>query len=162
MDDFVESLGPAFFAHRLRRLSEALVEDCGAWMPRVGVTSPAKAASTLLLLRAKGPLSVTQIATHLKLSHPLIINLARELEGRDLVRIDQDLLDRRRRPVSLTDAGVVQADRIAEVNRLMARTYATLFADAGVDGLSAIEALERALAKTPLSTRLDDVAFARA
>ena len=162
MDDFVESLGSAFFAHRLRRLSEALVEGCGAWMPRVGVTSPPKAASTLLLLRAKGPLSVTQIATHLRLSHPLIINLTRELETRDLVRIDQDLLDRRRRPVSLTDAGVVQADRIAEVNRLMSRTYARLFDDAGVDALGAIAALEQALLMTPLSQRLDDVAFARA
>ena len=35
MDDFVESLRErAFFAHRLRRLSEALVDDCGAWFRR--------------------------------------------------------------------------------------------------------------------------------
>jgi DNA-binding MarR family transcriptional regulator len=161
MDDFVESLGPAFFAHRLRRLSEQLVEDCGAWFRRVGVTSPAKGASTLLLLRAKGPLSVTQIATRLRLSHPMIINVARELETLDLVTSREDPLDRRRRPVSLTQAGEIQADRIVAVNRMMAAAYGGLFLDAGVGGLETVERLERALAARPFSERLDEVAFSR-
>ena len=71
-DDFIESLGPAYFAHRLRRLSEALVEDCGAWFRRVGVTSPPKGASTLLLLRQKGPLSVTQDGLSLDCPRPCV------------------------------------------------------------------------------------------
>ena len=100
------------------------------------MTSPAKGASTLLLLRARGPQSVTQIAQRLRLSHPMIINVTRELEGLDLVVSREDPFDRRRRPVSLTTAGEIQADRIAAVNRMMAAAYGGLFLDAGVRPLS--------------------------
>src|SRR5579864_1177615 len=74
--DFVESLGLPFFAHRLRRLSETLVEASGGWLREVGVAAPPKAVSTLLLIAAEGPSTVTEIATRLRLSHPLIVKLA--------------------------------------------------------------------------------------
>jgi DNA-binding MarR family transcriptional regulator len=160
-DDFIESLGPAFFAHRLRRLSEALVEDCGGWFRRVGVTSPPKAASTLLLLRQKGPQSVTQIAERLRLSHPMIINVTRELETLDMVFSGADPTDRRRRPIALTQAGEIQADRIGLVNAMMTKAYGRLFEDAAVDPMDAINRLEQALRTRPFSDRLDAVAFAR-
>lgn len=158
MSDFVESLGLAFFAHRLRRLSEQLVEGCGDWLHRTGVVVPPKAGSTMLLLREAGPLSVTQIAQRLKLSHPLIIGLTRELEAMGLVRIDQDPTDRRRRPVTLTAQGAAQAERIANVNRFIAQAYQDLFADAGVDGLAVVARLERAIGARTMSSRLERLA----
>ena len=162
MSDFVESLGLPLFAHRLRRLSEALVEDGRTWLPRMGVTSPPKAGSTLMLLAAEGPMSVTEIATRLRLTHPLIIKLVRELETLGLARTEQDPNDGRRRPVSLTAAGRREAGRLGEVNRAVAGAYADLFAEAGVDGLAVIEALERAVARRRLSDRLQDLAAATA
>jgi DNA-binding MarR family transcriptional regulator len=156
--DFVESLGPAFFAHRLRRLSEALVEEGAGWLPAAGVTAPPKAGSTLMLLQAEGPLSVTEIAARLRLTHPLIVKLARELEALGLVRVAQDPADGRRRPVSLTAEGRRQARRLARLNRRIAGAYAELFAEAGVDAFAAVVAVERALTRRSLAQRLGEPA----
>ena len=158
MSDFVESLGLPLFAHRLRRLSESLVEAVRQWLPQMGVTAPPKAGSTLLLLDAAGPLTVTEIATRLRLTHPLIIKLTRELEVLGLVRIDQDVRDGRRRPVSLTVAGRRQAARLAEVNQRLDRVYRQLFAEAGVDGFAAIVEIERALTARSFTQRLAETA----
>lgn len=154
MTDFIESIGLPLFAHRLRRLSEALVESCGAWLPEAGVTVPPKAGSTLLLLSTAGPLSVTEIAERLRLTHPLIVKLARELQGLGLVTVAQDPLDGRRRPVSLTAVGRLQAERLAAVNRRLSEAYSQIFAEAGVDGFAAIERIEAALARRDLAGRL--------
>lgn len=154
MSDFVESLGLPLFAHRLRRLSESLVEAGRQWLPNAGVTAPPKAGSTLLLLAQAGPLSVTEIATRLRLTHPLIIKLTREMAELGLVRIDQDSRDGRRRPVSLTAAGRAQAARLAEVNRRLASIYQEIFEQAGVDGFAAVVAIERVLADRDFLQRL--------
>jgi DNA-binding MarR family transcriptional regulator len=156
--DFVESLGPAFFAHRLRRLSEALVEEGAAWLPGAGITAPPKAGSTLMLLEAEGPLSVTEIAARLRLTHPLIVKLARELEALGLVRAEQDPADGRRRPLFLTAAGRRQAARLARLNARIARAYGELFAEAGVDAFAAVVAVERALTRRSLAQRLGEPA----
>jgi DNA-binding MarR family transcriptional regulator len=158
MSDFVESIGLPLFAHRLRRLSEVLVAAAPDWLPQAGVTAPAKAASTLTLLAAEGALSVTEIAQRLRLSHPLIIKLVRELEALGLASTAQDPTDGRRRPVSLTAAGRRQARRLAELNALIAEAYRGLFAEAGVDGLSAVERLEQALATRGMASRMRDPA----
>jgi DNA-binding MarR family transcriptional regulator len=154
MSDFVESLGLPLFAHRLRRLSESLVEAGRQWLPNAGVTAPPKAGSTLLLLAQAGPLSVTEIATRLRLTHPLIIKLTREMAELGLVRIDQDSRDGRRRPVSLTAAGRAQAARLVEVNRRLASIYQEIFEQAGVDGFAAVVAIERVLADRDFLQRL--------
>jgi len=156
--DFVESLGLPFFAHRLRRLSETLVAAAPDWLPQAGVTAPPKAGSTLLLLAQEGGLSVTEIAARLRLSHPLIIRLVRELSGRGLVKTAQDPADGRRRPVTLTAAGRAEAARLLQLNAQIAAAYRDLFEDAGVDGLAAIERLEAALARRGYAERLRQAA----
>ncbi len=123
------------------------------------MTAPPKAGSTLLLLAEQGPLSVTEIATRLRLTHPLIIKLTRELAQLGLVRIEQDARDGRRRPVSLTAAGRRQAELVAEMNRRLAVVYAEIFEKAGVDGFAAVVAIERVLANRDFSQRLAE-AFA--
>jgi DNA-binding MarR family transcriptional regulator len=160
--DFVESIGAPLFAHRLRRLSETLVESVGAWLPEAGVSAPPKAGSTLLLLAALGPMSVTEIASRLRLSHPLIIKLVRELEALGLARTEQDPADGRRRPVSLTQAGRAQAARFRAITETLAEVYARLFSDAGIDGIVFVERLERALRDRDFGQRLREFAHALA
>ena len=161
MVDFVETLGPAFFAHRLRRLSEDLADGCGEWFTAVGVTAPPRAASTMLLLRARGPLSVPEIAEDLRMPQHQVAENTREMTRMALVQIDVDPLDRRRRTVCLTFAGRKEAERVAGVNRMMATAYAALFAEAGIDAYRTIEALEKALKDCPLPDRLQAAAEGR-
>lgn len=158
MDDFVESVGLALFAHRLRRLSEQLVEATGAWLPELGVTAPPKSVSSMMLLAREGPLGVTEIAQRLRLTHPLIVKLSRELEALGLVRIENDPTDGRRRNLVLTAAGRTQADRIGEVTTRIAQVYRRLFDEAGADGLLAVERIEWALNQRSFARRLREVA----
>jgi len=162
MSDFVESLGLPLFAHRLRRLSETLVEGGRQWLPEAGVTAPPKAGSTLLLLAEAGPLTVTEIATRLRLTHPLIIKLTRRLSELGLVRIEQDARDGRRRPVSLTPEGRRQAALLVDVNRRLAIVYQQIFDTAGVDGFAAVVAIERVLADRDFLQRLAETPHAPA
>ena len=71
--DFVRTLGLPFMAHLLRRISDRMVADAGAFEAGLGIKAPPRTASTMLLLRSCGPQSVTGIAAQLRQSHPLVI-----------------------------------------------------------------------------------------
>ena len=105
MSDFVRSLGLPFMAHRLRRLSELILEGSSAALRGAGFEGPARAGSTLLLLRGNGPTGITEIAYRLRLSHPLIIKLTGALAQAGLVRDESDPADSRRRLIALTESG---------------------------------------------------------
>ncbi len=154
--DFIERGGLPFFAHRLKRLSELLVEQSGRWLKELGLATPPRGVSTLLLLGERQPLTVTEIARELRLSHPLIIELARRLSAGGLIETEQDAADGRRRLVRLTAAGVEEVALLRRANEALSEAYRSLFLDAGGDGLSCIERLEAACRHRPLLERLRD------
>jgi hypothetical protein len=61
----------------------------------------------------------------------------------------------------LTFEGRKEAERIAAASRMMAEAYSGLFDETGFDVFAAVEALEAALAGTPLSERLNAIAEGR-
>ncbi|MCD9026722.1 MarR family transcriptional regulator [Luteimonas sp. BDR2-5] len=105
MPDFVETLGPAFLAHLLRRLSDELVEADRQWHAEAGIRNPPRTSSTLLALDAKGPMSVTALAAMLRQSHQLVMQWIRTLQAEGLVESRRDPSDARRTLISLTRAG---------------------------------------------------------
>ncbi len=158
-EDFVASLGPPFIAHRLRRLSDSFVESCGEWLGSLGVRAPPRSISTLRLLATQAPLSVTEIAASLRLSHPFIIRTLRDLERLELVEIGRDDKDRRRRLVSLTRQGRSEVELLEQAAAPMATAYLSLFADAAVDLPAVLALLEEANANRSLAKRLAATAF---
>lgn len=156
--DFVVGLGRPFLAHRLRRLSELFLQGYGEWLPEAGVSAPPRALSTMLLLHRCGPAGVVEIAERVRLTHPLIIKLIAQLQGRGLVSEARDPADGRRRVIALTDEGRAEARRIGEAVRLMDRAFADLCEETGLDLLAAAEAFEAASARESLSDRLRRIA----
>jgi DNA-binding MarR family transcriptional regulator len=163
-EDFISSLGLAFTAHRLRRLADTFVEATGHWLAAKGLVAPPRSISTLRLLLEQERLSITEIATRLRLSHPFIIRMVSDLERLDLVEVARDRRDARRRLVHLTRKGRAEARALSRTAKPLADAYASLSADAGVDLSSVLTALEQAhrtrslfdrLAKTH-SARLED------
>lgn len=152
--DFVTSLGAAFTAHRMRRLSDSFVESCGAWIAQQGVRAPPRSVSTLRLLASEAPLAVTEIAEKIRLSHPFIIRTLAELEQLGLVKITPDSKDRRRRLVRLTPDGVREATLVERTAAPIAAAYASLFEDSGIDLPAALTALEAAHRQQSLAERL--------
>ena len=152
--DYIRSLGLPFLAHRLRRASELILEGTSAVRPKLGIKGPARSASTLLLLREHGPMGVTEIAYRLRLSHPLLIKLTGALAEEGLVTHRSDPKDNRRRLISLTQAGVEQAERISEFTVSIGRMLESLFGEMGVDLLDAVERLEAAAERRPIDARM--------
>lgn len=154
-DDFVQSLGLPFLAHRLKRASELILEGSAAALAADGFAAPARSGSTLLLLRAQGPTGVTEIAGRLRLSHPLIIKLTAALAGAGLVEDRADPLDSRRRLIALTDKGLIEAARFEAFVERLGRLFEAMFAEAGTDLFDALERFERAAAARPIADRLE-------
>lgn len=140
--DFITEQGLAFFAHRLRRVSELLTATAGEWLNEQGFVTPPRAVSTIQLLQREGPQAVTAIASALRLSHPLILKLIEQLVALGLASAAQDDIDRRRRMVSLTAAGRAEAERLALANEAMAASYAEILAVLGIDGLEMMRSME--------------------
>jgi DNA-binding MarR family transcriptional regulator len=152
--DFITELGRPFLAHRLRRLAEAFVDGYGRWLPTFGIDAPPRALSTLLLLDKEGPLGVTEIAARLRLSHPLLIKLARELEAKGLVCAEQDPRDGRRRLIALTDAGRGQAAAVRRATAIIDRAYADVLRETGIDMMEGCARLEKACRDISFEKRL--------
>jgi len=155
MSDFVRSLGLPFMAHRLRRLSELILEGSSEALRGAGFQGPARGGSTLLLLSDIGPTGITEIAHRLRLSHPLIIKLAAALADAGLVRDESDPADSRRRLIALTAEGAAEAARLARFSAALGRTFETMFAEAGADLYGALERFEAAAEARPIAARLE-------
>lgn len=152
--DFVRSLGLSFLAHRLRRASDSILEGTTEMLRREGFEIPARAGSTLMLLRDQGPTGITEIAYRLRLSHPLIIKLAAALAAAGLVRDEDDPRDHRRRLIALTDKGLAEAARFEAFLGAIAATFETMFAEAGADLFAALVRFEQAAEDRPIAERL--------
>lgn len=153
--DFITSLGPAFLAHRLRRASELILEGTSEILRKRGFDGPARSLSMMLLLRERGPVGVTELAFRLRLSHPMIIKLARALTAAGLARDVADPADQRRRMIALTERGLAQA-AIAEATIAgVERTFATMSAEAGSDLFAALQAFEARAAARPIAERIE-------
>ncbi|RNF84445.1 MarR family winged helix-turn-helix transcriptional regulator [Montanilutibacter psychrotolerans] len=152
--DFIRSEGVFFLAHLMRRLSDEIVQGCEQWYPAVGLKVAPRTASTLHLLRRHGPRSVTEIATAIRQSHPLVIGWIKQLEQQRMVKTRSDPDDRRRTVVSLTRAGEREADRMIELHDVFDAAYKKLAKDADADVLAALWRMEGALRSAPFVERL--------
>lgn len=153
-DDFLNTLGVAFLGSRLLRASELAREGSSEALLRAGYRASTRSVSTILLLRDKGAMGITEIAYRLKFSHPLIVRIARDLADAGLVRDLDDPKDSRRRIVTLTEAGVAQAKIAETFVRSVARVYRAIFDEAGVDLFAAVERFEGAVERESIAARL--------
>lgn len=154
--DFVSAQGLPFLAHRLRRASELILEGTMPFVHRNGYDGPARSVSTMLLLRAEEALGVTEIAHRLRLTHPLIIKLVAALAEAGLVTDEADPKDARRRVIRLTKRGEEQADRLLELNAVIAATLKSMFEEQDSDFFEALERFEQAARERPIERRLDE------
>lgn len=159
--DFISALGEAFLARRLRRLSDTFVEDIQAFLQASGITCPARALSTLLLVAEAPGLGIVQVARQAQLSHPLVIDLLSTLENLRLVHFVADEKDRRRRLVFLTPEGEAEVARMRDAEPVVRAAYAELSRDIGIDLWQLTDALDAALAKRGFLQRLNGVADIR-
>lgn len=100
--DQMQSYGSLSLGSRLRRLSDRLIQDVVAIYQAQGVELHPTFFPLFNLLHQKGPLSVTQAAEMLGVSHPAISKIARKMISEDLLSRTSDPSDERRFLLQLT------------------------------------------------------------
>lgn len=156
--DFVTDLGPAFVAHRLRRLSDLIVDEIAVGLGAEGLTVPPRSASTILLLADRGPMGPVEVARELQFSHPLMSRALRVLEGLGLVRTVEHAGDQRRRLVELTPRGRDEAAALVRFNSRLNRVMREVLNEAAGDAdsfLESLQAVRRSLESRSIPTRLN-------
>jgi DNA-binding MarR family transcriptional regulator len=154
MQDFVAAQGNVFLAHRLRRSSDRIVDQVGEMLPKLGLTVPPRGASMLLLLDEEQPLGVVDIARALRLSHPLIVRMAKQFEALGLVEITTDPGDARKRLLVPTENGRIEAGKLRRFNTQLSAMFDSLFAEIDFLMIAGLDRLDAALASVPISSRL--------
>lgn len=157
-DDFVRSEGASFLAHLLRRLSDEFVRGCEQWYPQFGLTAPPRTASTLHLLYRRGAKSVTEIATDIRQSHPLVITWIRQLKVLGLVRTLSDPNDKRRTVVVLTETGLAEARRMLKADKILEKAYKQLMREADAELFETLSRIENACKVRSFYDRLAEAA----
>lgn len=154
MADFIESHGSAFLAHRLRRLSDRIVDQISGVLLQLGLDVPPRGASMLLLIVEHQQIGVVEIARRLRLSHPLIVRMAREFQERGLVAVNADPSDGRRRVLSPTDKAHHEAAALSAFNADLNALFDDLFADIDASLISVLDRFDAQLDASSIPMRL--------
>ena len=158
MNDFQDiahgKYAPAFFALLAIRVTDIIEADGGLLMRRLGFSLPPRSVSALLLL-ADGPLSVTEVAQQVGMTHAAVIKNVKKLLDLGLAERGEDAHDARRKPLHLTAAGVEQAEAATRFMREAANVYQGLFDEIGIDLFDGMSRLENALRRESFAARFN-------
>lgn len=154
--DVIAELGELALASRLKRLSELLMKEASELYEELGVDFQARWFALFHALDRQGPMSVTELAEALGLSHPAIGKIAEQLIRRRLVQQYTDPLDERRRLLTLTGHGRKLRTQLAPVWSEIRGAARDLLAQAGVDLLSDVQKVEAAFSERTVMDRVRD------
>ena len=104
-NNYIDRLGSIAIATRLKNLTDRLMTDGLLIYKDIQSDFEPRWFAYLNLLNDRGPLSVTEIADQINQTHPTIIQLAKVLEKKDLIKSEKDENDSRRRILSLSENG---------------------------------------------------------
>ena len=152
--DFIESLGSLTLAHRLKRMVQRLLDESAEIHERLGLPIKPRWGSTLLLLEAEGPLTVTEVAERLRLSHPAVVQSLDDMGDMGLVRRAKDEADGRRTVLSLTAKGRRWMKKLHGVWDHLEAVQEEVFSAAGGDLLGILARADAALDEESLAERV--------
>ncbi|MDQ8756019.1 MarR family transcriptional regulator [Sphingosinicella sp. LHD-64] len=139
---------------RLRRLSERIDREANAVYAARGIDFEQRWYGTLSLLDERGPLSVTEIARALNITHVAVSQARRSLTAAGLIASTLDPADGRRRTLHLTDAGAAFVARLWPLWDALNAVGDAINREAA-DPSAALDRLEGALDRMSLSERVE-------
>jgi DNA-binding MarR family transcriptional regulator len=100
--DFIQSLQFAGFTARIKRLSDQLLYSARDVYAHLDTDIEPNWHLVFLLLKQEEALTVTEIAQHLRFSHPAVIKIVKKMKERDYLSSRTDEQDSRRQLIALT------------------------------------------------------------
>lgn len=157
--DYTREAGGAAIGARLRRLSAAFDGDVARVYAALGIAFEQRWFGVLNQIALRGPTTVGELATTLRITHVSVSQTRQSLEKAGLVVTQPDDEDARRKRLALTPAGQTLVDRLTPLWDVFADTALALDAEAG--GLAiALDRVDDALARRSLFDRIMDRAKA--
>lgn len=151
--DYSKSVGGAALGARLRRLSEAIDRDATRAYATLGIRFEQRWMGVLNQLALNGPMSVSEIASALKITRASVSQSRQSLEDAGLIEAEAHPLDARQRHLMLTGAGTKLIRRLKPLWDAMNEAALELNAEAD-NAVAALDRLDEAIARQPLFDRI--------
>lgn len=152
--DFVDSLGILTLAHQFKRMTQRLLDESAELNERLGLRIKPRWGSTLLLLEAEGPLSVSDVADRLQFSHAAVVQSLDDMAFMGLILRGKDPDDGRRSVLTLSAKGRRAMPALHEAWKHVAEVQEEIFNAAGGDVLGMLERANAALDDKNLAERV--------
>ncbi|MEO5773864.1 MAG: MarR family transcriptional regulator [Sphingomicrobium sp.] len=151
--DFSRDAGSGALGARLRRLSEKIDRDATRIYAERRIEFEQRWFGPLNQIVLNGPLSVSEIAERLYITHVSVSQATQSLEAAGLVASQPDVTDRRRRLLSLTSEGQARVRELAPLWAALERAAAALDEEAG-GVVPVLDRLDDALERRSLFDRV--------
>lgn len=143
--DFLSELGLNAIVTRLKRVSDAMLHDGKRMYKQLGMDIEPNWFAVFKLLRARGPMSVTEIADAVGLSHPSVISIVNKMIQLGYLAESKSSEDSRKRVLSLTPNAEIKLPEFERVWDAGTASVKRMMHDC--DLLGAIDLLETRIAE---------------
>jgi DNA-binding MarR family transcriptional regulator/GNAT superfamily N-acetyltransferase len=154
--NFIKHLEELAFATRLKILTERLIQDAAKVYKSLDIDFEPRWFSIFYLLKAKSPLSITEISSELGISQPAVTQIADILTKKGYVKHVKDKNDTRKRMLVLSKKAKELIPKLEPVWDCFGSAHRGWFNSAGYDALLMIEKLEDELDKKDMFTRITE------
>jgi DNA-binding MarR family transcriptional regulator/GNAT superfamily N-acetyltransferase len=153
--DFIKELGYLAVASRMKRLTDQFMRGGSQAYKSLGIDFEPRWFTVFYLLYTQdAPLSISEIASSLKISHPAVIQTTQMLIKKGLIRSFPDSQDRRIRRLAITEKGKELVNFLTPIWNDFETATSELFEKAGVDMLDIIKRIEVLLDEEDIGSRI--------
>ncbi|MGE5682446.1 MAG: GNAT family N-acetyltransferase [Bacillota bacterium] len=152
--DSVKALKELALATRLRRLSDRLSKDVSLIYKKLNIDFEAKWFTLIYLLKNNSPVTITQAAADLGISHTAVKLLAGELIKKEYLTSEKGSEDERQRLIFITPKGRELCEKLATVWKEIEFANRELLIHSAPDFLSEIDRIEEELDKISIYERV--------
>ena len=150
-------LSAAFLGYRAGRLLEILSDQGDQYLRNAGLSFPARANLTILLIDEREDISIADITSELQQPHQLVAQRVTLLIERGLIRKVSDPKDGRRNILKLTKKGKLEVACLRERLADAICAFEYLFAEIGTDLNTVLEKAIAAFLETSLEARIENM-----
>ncbi|MBI5058186.1 bifunctional helix-turn-helix transcriptional regulator/GNAT family N-acetyltransferase [candidate division KSB1 bacterium] len=160
--DLIDTLGYLAVGSRLRRLSDRFMRDAArAYESQELDFEPRWFPVYYLVLKAQQPITVTEIAKRLGVTHPAVVQIVKDMSREGVILTDEGKADRRQRLVTLSEKGRRMAPPLEILWDDIRQATVELVRETDLDLIAVSETLEAALAKRGVFERVQERVKAR-
>lgn len=155
--DYFKEIGNLAMASRLKRLTGWMFMDASHLYEEAGLDFEPQWFPVFYLLHTRNkPLTITEIANYLDLSHPAIIKITNAMKKSGLLRSLKDKHDGRKHMLDISKKGREACAKLLPLWESFEESLEEFSAEVGYDLLDVIEKMETAITRKPMKKRISD------